>query len=112
MPIKLKQMSDDALVTIQVNKNYYEMVKGLSFYLFTLIKVDDKHVYLKEIIDKKPEELDDLQKAFYTVTLLIAEIELPTESTLFDKPSWLGKEVTGASKFYNSSLAKKPYSNW
>ena len=44
--------------------------------------------------------------------LLIAEIELPTESTLFDKPSWLGKEVTGASKFYNSSLAKKPYSNW
>ena len=75
MPIKLKQMSDDALVTIQVNKNYYEMVKGLSFYLFTLIKVDDKHVYLKEIIDKKPEELDDLQRAFYTVTLLIAEIE-------------------------------------
>jgi len=44
--------------------------------------------------------------------LLIAEIELPTESTLFDKPGWLGKEVTGKSKFYNSSLAKKPYSNW
>ena len=47
MPLKLKQMSDDAIVSIQVNKNYYDMVKGLSFYLFTLIEVDDKHIYLK-----------------------------------------------------------------
>jgi len=80
MPLKLKEMSDDAIVSIKVNKNYYEMVKGLSFYLFTLITVDDKHIYLKEIIDKKPEELDDLQRAFYTVTLLIAEIEQQAKS--------------------------------
>lgn len=44
--------------------------------------------------------------------LLIAEIELPNERTIFDKPSWLGKEVTGILKYYNSALSKNPYSNW
>lgn len=44
--------------------------------------------------------------------LLIAEIELPNESTIFDKPRWLGKEVTGILKYYNSALSKIPYSNW
>lgn len=44
--------------------------------------------------------------------LIIAEIELPTEDTLFEKPSWLGKEVTGDIRFYNSYLSKNPYSKW
>ena len=44
--------------------------------------------------------------------LLIAEIELPTEDTVFTKPKWLGKEVTGEAKYYNASLSKKPYTNW
>lgn len=44
--------------------------------------------------------------------LLIAEIELPNETTIFDKPSWLGKEVTGELKYYNSAISKNPYSNW
>ncbi len=44
--------------------------------------------------------------------LVIAEIELPTEKTKFDKPSWLGKEVTGINKYYNSAISKNPYKNW
>ena len=44
--------------------------------------------------------------------LIIAEIELPTEDTLFTKPSWLGEEVTGNEKYYNASLIKKPFKNW
>jgi len=44
--------------------------------------------------------------------LFIAEIELPEESTLFDKPDWLGVEVTGKSKYYNSALSKKPFIKW
>lgn len=36
--------------------------------------------------------------------LIIAEIELPTTDTTFDKPTWLGKEVTGNPKYYNSNL--------
>ena len=44
--------------------------------------------------------------------LLIAEIELPTEDTVFQKPEWLGKEVTGNLEYYNSMLTKKPFKNW
>ncbi|MTK52404.1 CYTH domain-containing protein [Paludibacter sp.] len=44
--------------------------------------------------------------------LIIAEIELPTEDTLFEKPSWLGEEVTGDVRFYNSFLSKNPYAKW
>jgi len=44
--------------------------------------------------------------------LIIAEIELPDENTLFNKPNWLGKEVTGEVKYYNAMLSKNPFNNW
>ena len=44
--------------------------------------------------------------------LVIAEIELANENEFFHKPSWLGKEVTGITKYYNSNLSKNPYANW
>jgi adenylate cyclase len=44
--------------------------------------------------------------------LLIAEIELPHENTEFTKPNWLGEEVTGQLKYYNATLAKKPFGKW
>lgn len=44
--------------------------------------------------------------------LIMAEIELESESDLFDKPSWLGKEVTGDKRYYNAFLSEKPYRLW
>ncbi len=44
--------------------------------------------------------------------LTIAEIELGSESEPFSKPDWLGKEVTGDNKYYNSQLCKNPFKNW
>ena len=44
--------------------------------------------------------------------LTVAEIELPTEETPFTKPEWLGEEVTGDVKYFNSMLMKNPYKNW
>ena len=44
--------------------------------------------------------------------LTVAEIELPTEDTLFEKPDWLGDEVTGDVSYFNSMLMKNPYKNW
>ncbi len=37
--------------------------------------------------------------------LVIAEIELPAEDTPFERPDWLGREVTGERRYYNASLA-------
>lgn len=44
--------------------------------------------------------------------LVVAEIELSNENEIVIKPSWLGKEVTGDTKYYNSALTKIPYSKW
>ena len=38
--------------------------------------------------------------------LTIAEIELPDENTIFTKPQWLGKEVTGQKEYYNAWLSR------
>ncbi len=44
--------------------------------------------------------------------LIIAEIELASEEETFLKPDWLGTEVTGDIRYYNSHLSKKPYKTW
>jgi len=44
--------------------------------------------------------------------LTIAEIELNSEKENFLKPNWLGEEVTGDVKYYNSQLSKQPYKIW
>ena len=44
--------------------------------------------------------------------LTIAEVELNSEEEEFGKPNWLGKEVTGDIKYYNSQLSIAPYKNW
>lgn len=44
--------------------------------------------------------------------LVVAEIELPAADTAFDKPAWIGREVTGEPRYYNSSLSRTPYSTW
>ena len=44
--------------------------------------------------------------------LTIAEVELESEDESFDKPEWLGEEVTGDRRYYNSSLTKHPYKDW
>ena len=44
--------------------------------------------------------------------LVVAEIELHSEEDTFDKPSWIGEEVSGDRRYYNSSLISNPYSKW
>lgn len=44
--------------------------------------------------------------------LIVAEIELPEEDTPFEKPSWIGEEVSGDPRYYNSMLSINPYRTW
>jgi adenylate cyclase len=44
--------------------------------------------------------------------LIMAEIELESEDDLFDKPQWLGKEVTGDKRYYNAYLSENPFKFW
>lgn len=44
--------------------------------------------------------------------LVIAEIELKSENQPFQKPSWIGMEVSGDKRYTNANLARNPYKNW
>jgi len=44
--------------------------------------------------------------------LVVAEIELPSEDAQFDRPGWIGQEVTDDKRYYNSNLIRSPYSTW
>lgn len=70
-----------------IDKIRYEVIVGI-------------HVFEVDVFSKENEGL------------VIAEIELKTEDEAFEKPIWLGKEVTGDEKYYNSYLSKNPYKNW
>lgn len=44
--------------------------------------------------------------------LVVAEVELASADELYEKPHFIGKEVTGDVRYYNSYLTKNPYSCW
>jgi adenylate cyclase len=44
--------------------------------------------------------------------LIMAEIELESETESFEKPDWLGEEVTNDERYYNAYLSKKPFKTW
>lgn len=59
-----------------------------------------KHVYEVDVFHGENEGL------------IIAEIELSSEQEVFEKPNWLGKEVTGDNRYYNSYISQKPFAVW
>ena len=44
--------------------------------------------------------------------LIVAEVELESEDQAFGKPGWIGEEVTGDPKYFNSNLINNPYLKW
>ena len=44
--------------------------------------------------------------------LVVAEVELDSGDEWFERPFWLGVEVTDSSRYYNLALASRPYSQW
>ena len=44
--------------------------------------------------------------------LIIAEIELSSETEMFEKPDWLGEEVTNDERYYNAYLSRNPFKEW
>ena len=71
--------------------------------------VIDKRRYLVPF-DGHTFEVD----AFYgdNEGLVMAEVELATPDETFGRPDWLGEEVTGDRRYYNSHLARHPYKEW
>jgi len=44
--------------------------------------------------------------------LIVAEVELDSEAQSFEKPSWIGEEIAGDPRYFNSNLIAHPYTQW
>jgi hypothetical protein len=87
MAVKIKEMKDDAIFNIKLNKNFYLMAKELAYYLFT--SQENKEVLeesLKNMTTKEYSQLNMYERAFFTTTLLITEIErVAKQETLYEE---------------------------
>lgn len=72
--------------------------------------VIDKRRYLVSVDDDHTFEVDKFNGE--NEGLIVAEIELQSENDHFPRPDWLGDEVTGDPRFYNSTLMKHPFKMW
>jgi adenylate cyclase len=69
----------------------------------------DKTRHLVEI-DGQTFEIDEFHGL--NSGLIVAEIELESETASYPQPDWLGEEVSGDARYYNSALSEKPFSSW
>jgi adenylate cyclase len=118
--VRIRIYGEKAFLTIKGITN----LSGMSRYEWEKeIAVNEAHELLKlcepGIIDKtrylvksgkNTFEVDE----FYGENegLTVAEIELDAENDQFEKPGWLGEEVTGDKRYFNSRLVKNPFSKW
>jgi len=77
MAIKVKEIKEDAIIDIKVNKAYYLMLKAALFFLFENTGMTDvqREASLKNVAEKDYTELNDYERTFQTVTRIIGEIE-------------------------------------
>lgn len=118
--VRVRVKGDKGFLTIKGIAN----TNGVSRYEWEKeIAVEEAHELLKlcesGIIDKTRFlvktgkhvfEVDEFYRENEGLT--VAEIELDSEDEAFEKPEWLGEEVTGDVKYFNAMLMKNPYKNW
>ena len=102
--VRVRTKGDKAFLTIKGKTSY----SGLS-----------RYEWEKEVIDKTRYmvpygehvyEVDEFHGD--NLGLVMAEVELSSEDEEFLKPEWLGEEVTGDERYYNSQLLHNPVSKW
>jgi adenylate cyclase len=77
------------------------------------------HLCLKPFIEKMRYKFNYMGNTWEideflgeNIGLILAEIELSSVNQEFDKPRWIGKDVTGDHKYKNANLVKNPFSKW
>ena len=87
MAVKIKEMKDDAVFKIDVNKNFYLMAKEVAYYLF--MSQENKDLVeeaLQNMTTKEYKDLSMYERSFYTITLLISEIErIAKQDSLYEE---------------------------
>ena len=117
--IRIRIIADTAFITIKgintgIRRSEYEYE----------IPIDDAknllNEFCKEPIIEKNRYKIKINNTLWEVDeflndnlgLVVAEVELRHEDDLFDKPNWIGEEVSEQEKYFNHNLTTYPYSKW
>lgn len=97
MAIKVKELKDDVLIDVKVNKSFYMMLKGTIYYLFNQIEdAQKREEALKNVMNNKYEDMTAYERSFYTLTLIIAEIErVAAEQNMYKEETLLEPDDEG-----------------
>ncbi len=117
--VRIRTIDDKGFLTIKSS------VVGISRYEFEYEIPFDEASFMLETLCKKPLLKKERTKILYNnflwevdrfleenKGLVIAEVELEKEEQNPELPSWIGEEVTGDPKYYNSNLINNPYSEF
>lgn len=118
--VRIRINGEKAFITIKGKSNQSGLTR---FEWEKEIRIDEAEELLKLCLPGKIEKIRYLVKVgghIFEVDeflnenegLIIAEIELKTENETYELPSWLGEEVTGQIKYYNSQLSQNPFKSW
>ncbi len=118
--VRVRVLADNAFLTIkgEANENgfsRFEWEKKISVDEAKLLLQLCEKPYIKKIrneviFDGKVFEIDVF--ADENEGLVMAELELASEDEKFNKPNWLGEEVTQDKRYYNAYLSENPYKSW
>ncbi len=116
--VRVRIAGDDAFLTVK-GRN----VKNTRAEFEYSIPVVDAEQMLKlcdgPLVEKKRYEIPHAGKTWQVdeyfgdnCGLILAEVELTSESEQPEIPDWIGEEVSGDPRYYNSNLAKQPFKSW
>jgi len=112
--VRIRIEDDKGFITIKgiansSGKSRYEWEKEISAKeAHELLKICEPGVVekIRHLVKSEPYVYEIDEFFGKNEGLIIAEIELPSENAVFTKPEWLGAEVTGDKRYYNSMLKR------
>lgn len=118
--VRIRTEDDRAFITIKGPSNESGITRYEWNHEIAEHEADELFLLCSSNLIEKDRYLVPVGKHVYEVDvfhgenegLIVAEIELNAEDEVFEKPSWLGQEVTGQHRYYNSHLAVHPYKYW
>lgn len=76
MALKIKELKDDVLIDVTVNKSYYMMLKSALLYLFKNMSDDERSDEgIKSMMTGDYGKMSEIQQVFFTITLMVTDIE-------------------------------------
>ncbi|MEA3287464.1 MAG: CYTH domain-containing protein [Candidatus Marinimicrobia bacterium] len=117
--VRIRTIDDSAFITVKgitkgatrLEYEYEISVSDANEMLNQLCEqpIIEKHRY-KVALGNHVWEIDEFHGENEGLT--VAEVELESEDQEYPKPDWIGEEVTGDPRYYNSNLIANPYKNW